>query len=167
MTFQVKTLVEDIEVKGPFSNKKTGSEFDAHILKTKNGEFTQYVTKDKTPSVAKGDEVEIFYDESKGFKGTFNKVVKLIKLEASVKSKPIDKPKTVTAQASVGHKATTEQKPHALNTLPSKDISMEVSGLLQALLTRGVPQEELEIALREVLNLKRRIAQELELKGSV
>ncbi len=111
--------------------------------------------KNNSPLTTAGTEVKTIYSSKKGTKplqdGTLPEYHNLEELE-------VLKASTEAPTASVA--VLTSPVTHTRAT--SKDVSMEVSGLLQALINSGVAIEDLESRLRSVLDLKRSVAKDYE-----
>jgi len=189
MSEQLSGLVESVKLEGPFLIKKgknEGKEFHTHKLVVSGKELSQtdFRKEPKAPA-SKGDNVNVLFTTSGNGKFVNNYISELRVLGSSELKKEISTPlmtsppKTVTYDAKV---VSVVSKP--LNNQVSKDTSMEVSGLLQALVSTGgyvnkkhnpetgfdntfIEDKLLELHLRRLLTLKRKIALELEINGVV
>lgn len=161
-----------MQVEGPRTNKKGGEYFFVHIIGGGNKFTTIQNTNEVSESI--GDLVNIAFESKVNGNFTNNTIKKIEILESGAgfvgQSGQPSVSNTVQAAAP---KTTTQllSKPNtgssSQGTTPSKDVSMEVSGLLQALINRGTKTGDLESELRNVLRLKRQIANELEQTGQV
>lgn len=137
-----------------------------------------------------GDLVNIAYEEttteSNGKKYTNNKIHKVEVLEAGTPEIGNEAPVSTSTTKRVEAQKVT-QKGTTATILPSKDISMEVSGILQALIQTGqynrsvkkttidggvtdrtyLDSKLLDNHLRRALNIKRTVSAELEATGSL
>jgi hypothetical protein len=169
----IKGTVESVETK-TLERKDGKGSFEMTELKVDGKTFKGFTNKlGDLPS--EGDTVSITFQPVKNGKFTNNNIVSLDVL-------PFDGSKvtTKTLKESVTVAEPKKTAPQVLvgTVTTSKDISMEVSGLLQALISTNkyfniegdktfLAEKLLETHLRLVLNLKRRVASELEDKGSV
>ncbi len=170
--------LQDVQINGPFTGKK-GTFFVHNLISEKGIKFGVFRnSNEQIESV--GDTVHIAYESTTKQVGdrTFtNNTAKKVELQNS--EVPFN---TVTTSEPTALKTTTTNpklKTKGVGTatligLPNKDISMEVSGLLQALINSGSydlqsteGRNTLEAELRLALNLKRKIASELEQTGGV
>lgn len=165
---QLKTIVvESIEIKGPYKNKY-GESF-MQILKDKETSYSKF-TKTAAPLASQGESLQVLFEiEDKG-KYKNNKIIEVSKTSLN-NDVPFETKSSLKKEIK---KIVNEDKPvlKALaNTTTSKDISMEVSGLLQALVSTGHytnPNDgslnlyTLELALDLALKIKRKAASDLE-----
>ncbi len=175
MADQVTVQVDTINVTTVQRKDGTGTFEVVDILGDNGQKYKGFRNKiDVLPEV--GDTIEITYQAVKSGKYTNNNIVSVKAgsvLNAQTKNNKETELTKVTLNSIKSTTATpmTAQKLYNQQTgTTSKDISMEVSGLLQALIgtgkyttDKGATQfDALDNALREVLNLKRTVAQELE-----
>ncbi len=178
MSNPLQGQVEAVRLEGPFIIKKgknEGKTFSTHKLTVNGVELSQTDFRKEPKSPANvGDNVKVLYTTSGNGKFVNNYISELEVLDGSetpVVSKPQEK-RADLQYRQVPEKPALEvtplQRPQTVNiNLVSKDTSMEVSGLLQALINSGVPQGELEAKLKAALRLKRQVALELEQNGTV
>jgi hypothetical protein len=84
MTDKTTVRLDDVTVRGPFTNtgtnKKTGQEFTSTtytlVLTAGGVEYTESFRKDDTKPVKAGDTVTITFQRIEGKKGTYNSIVK-------------------------------------------------------------------------------------------
>jgi hypothetical protein len=133
-------------------------------------EYTGYAN-DDTVVPASGDVLEMTSQAIKTKAGGFNKIISFSKSATGSTTPAVKSKAQKMAFSNHGSSAHTHSAggsaPSQSTTATSKDISMEVSGLLQALINKNGLTDQTETLLREALNLKRRVASELENKGSV
>lgn len=170
-------IVENISVKGPFTNKQ-GGQFFSQIIASKGKYFTYY-TKTNQLAVNVGDKINISgdsktYTTKEGKTGT-QTIIKHLDVLEGASELSIDLPDEVSGGAgtltgthtpvptAVAKKAATL----GVTASTSKDLSMEVSGLLQAIITKHGLGTDTEELLRTSLRLKRAVASELEQTGTV
>lgn len=167
MKVATNIVIQNVVLKGPFQGQfknKDGSPKEFNVLEVQAGEnkYTRFQSDDKM-EVTTGDKVNIAYETKQGKFGE-ERIIKSVEvLESDSESAPFEVEKSDMNVA----KSTPPVARQATANTVSKDTSMEVSGLLQALVNSGTPTEEIETRLRNLLNLKRKIAAELEQKGSV
>ena len=169
--------LNDVEVSDVQIKEREGQygPFNTLHLMIGGTEYSKIMKKDEVLDVASGDTLKTLkYSEGKGKSGTFYNILQYERQKGTTSAatstgrpmssvaKDVQKtntPSTNTAASSNTNKTTT--------TFASKDISMEVSGIIQALIQAGVAIENLEHRTKSVLLLKRRIAKELEETGTV
>lgn len=175
MTFQISTNVNSVEVKGPFSNSKTGSEFFTHLIKTQSGDFLKYENEDLTPQFSDGDSVEIFYDEKKGFNPqtrkrdlTINQVSKIQKVSSSPKlAKPSTQLHAASSSAAPSTKSASSTSSSKSSTTYDRksDRNARLGGLLHdavAILVHNSSITGSSIALEDVIGLTRDLMKSVE-----
>lgn len=173
----ITVTVEKVEIKECVS-KKTGKKFYFHEI---YGGGDKYVVlrndADQIESV--GDLVNIAYETTQNGKFTNNTAKKIEVLSN-------DHATVFTTTTNDGNKASesretedkkTVEKSETKNTstkgsgvsvpVTTRDISMEVSGLLQAIINHHGLSNDTEGRLREALQIKRRLVNELEQTGTV
>lgn len=185
--------VQSVELTGPLTVQKEGrnkgKQFHIHTLRVNGISLIQYDFREHPEAPASiGDNVHIIFSATGNGKTQSNTISKisLTNETFTVSSTPIvNTLKSVLAGKSIPTTAELMSKETKSNLMSkdvniskyrefsttgsspvSKDTSMEVSGLLQALINSGV-KDNLEGALREALKLKRKIALELETNGTV
>jgi len=188
--------IESLRLEGPFLIKKgknEGKSFHTHKLTINGLELSQTDFRKEPKSPANiGDNVKVLYTTSGNGKFINNYISELEVLDDSELQVNLTTTKSHTEVNSA--KAVPQNKPSFKSIvegngvlievskpqqtgLVSKDTSMEVSGLLQALINTGnftsdavqgqLHLEELELSLKHVLRLKRQVALELEQNGTV
>ncbi len=184
MSETITGRVEEVNLVGPktvASGKNAGKSFFIHEIKLNGQKYSQFDFRQQpVPSALAGDNVNIVYTEttSSGKDGkTFtNRSINSIEvLGSSVVStqsgsvQPALEPHIASTAAPQTVSTHTKSSTVSQDTKHpvSKDTSMEVSGLLQALIHNQGLSAGTEEALREALRLKRKIASELETNGSV
>jgi hypothetical protein len=149
------TTIQVKEVQTETKTSKKGTSYESlRITDTNDNIYMGFVNEDtEIPEV--GQSVKVFYNEN----GKYKNIVSLGVAKKAVTTK-------TTKSAPWATKETT-QTTTQLITPSSKDISMEVSGLLQAIITHHGLDGDTSTRLRTALKLKREVASELETKGSV
>ena len=183
--------VEDVSVRGPYQNQKTGEDYYAVNVKAGGVDLVKFQDSSEPP-VNKGDVVTIVYKTSKNkTTGKASNQIQSIKqgvnatkqvaktFDTEVNNTPVPQPKTSLGAGIKSFKSTVEAAVPQASGHVSKDTSMEVSGILQALLSTGqynrsnaqgqtfIEEKLLDQHLRRALRLKRSIANELEQNGQV
>lgn len=152
--------VQDVEVQGPFTKKDGEGEYERHIYKSDSGEeYFSFAAVDSEPKLKVGDSVKVVVQTSTYRDTVSNKIVKILE------SKPQEKRATTQTKSKPGKTTatTTVTTTHkSSNPEREKNVSMEVSGLAQALITGGTQLSDLEDRLRTVLDIKRRVAKDYE-----
>lgn len=138
ITVKNVNLTEKNGKQGPYTRMVINSE--------EGGMYSGFVNKD-TEVPNSGDMINIAFEEN----GQYRNIKKLEILMSSN-----EKPDTKTASSTP-----TKAKQTTTNTV-SKDTSMEVSGMFQALIIKHGFNENSEKLLREALDIKRRVAKDYE-----
>jgi hypothetical protein len=185
MALDINTTIDAVEIR-----EKTGQHGPFNILAIKaNGiEYTKIMKRGEVLEVAAGDEINLKFSEGKGkMGGTFYTILSLERLKGGSTSQKTSNTTVDTSndtspfKSDAGFKAVSKATSRAsqsttapVSFVTTKDISMEVSGLLQALISTGhftgqdgISNTALAGALRLVLRLKRDVAAELEQNGTV
>jgi hypothetical protein len=157
-------LIEKIEVQGPFEGKNGKPDFDRLTFTVGGKKYTKLTNVGVGTELNEGDNVHVFFNSTQNGKFTNNNI---IKIELSDKQASSTGSSTATKKSTASTASASRTTTTASSQTTTKDISMEVSGLLQALIHSGGVRDTLEDELRQVLQLKRRVAQELEAKGTV
>lgn len=163
MSDNVIGVVEKIEVQGPFEGKNGKPDFDRLTFTVAGQKFTKLTNVGTGTEINEGDNVHVFFSQTQNGRFTNNNI---IKIQHSDKAASTGGASKSSAKSYSAPKASSSNQSTSGQT-SSKDISMEVSGILQALINSGGMRDTLESELREALQLKRRVAQELEAKGAV
>ncbi len=173
MSQNITGVLEKIEVTGPIAGKNGKPDFDRVTFTVGGKTFSKLTNVNADLGLEEGDTVHIFYTSVQNGRFTNNNVIKIETVDSSSSisesTTSTAGTNTKTAKRAEGY-LKTQTSPSITLTSGSpttKDISMEVSGLLQAIITREGLDSETEGKLRTALGLKRRVAQELEQKGSV
>lgn len=160
-------VVEDFKAFGP-KEGKFGAYYN-HSYTIQGKKFTKN-SNSAEPLVTIGKTALIAYVPNITEKGTFNNASTVTLVDSNASEFKESKTSSPFKSESSTTTSTTKTSPTVVkSTTTSKDISMEVSGLLQALISTGAygPTAALDIDLlgenlRRVLKLKRLIASELE-----
>lgn len=170
----IKGVVEDFKAFGP--SKGQYGEYYNHSYTVGGQRFSKF-SPTAEPLVQIGQTVTFVYQQNKSKDGskTYNNIDSLVLEDTDSEQTTADDTVTETVAATpvkttkTTHKSTptttkTTQVPAqtVLINTPSKDVSMEVSGLAQALINSGVPLDKLENQLVEALLIKRSVARRVE-----
>lgn len=130
---------------------------------TIGGKYYTKSNNSEEPLYTVGSTVLVLFQENKSGEKVYNNIETITLSEETgettaptVENTPQAPTKTTTTTKT---KTTTGV---AVNNAPNKDVSMEVSGLAQALITVGVPVNKLQENLIEVLKIKRAVAKRTE-----
>jgi hypothetical protein len=159
----ITVRLENVTLDGPKMSKANKEYYFLHL--EANGQKYTMIQNDSDIKESVGDLVNIAYETKVNGKFTNNQAKKVEILpdqgqgNGGTSNEAFDN--SLKVSTTTYTKAT---------ILPNKDISMEVSGLLQALINSGeysARDNNLEADLRLLLNIKRKIAAELEATGRV
>ncbi len=166
-------IIEKEEVRGPFKSKKTGKDFHVKAFVDSNGiDYQTFDTAMKIPFNVPVDMIFNATTNERNNKTYTQRMITAHKL-ADASSPP---PKEVKPEPSFSKAPWETQTKQQLATqhipVTTRDISMEVSGLLQSLISTGhftpgvgeseIAFENLEGALRGALKLKHRVVSDLQ-----
>lgn len=179
MSENITGVIEKLEVQGPFEGKNGKPDYDRHLFTISGVKLTKLANIGIEPEFQEGDNVHAFFKQTVNGKFTNNYIIKLEKSTGYAKqssSKKVNKDDTPPFKVESTSATVNTIKTQVNAPVTSKDISMEVSGLLQALIhtghftvneTNSLDVEKITKALSEALRLKRKVAKELEQKGTV
>jgi hypothetical protein len=158
-------VVEDFKAFGP-KEGKFGAYYN-HSYTIQGKKFTKN-SNSAEPLVTIGKTALIAYVPNITEKGTFNNASTVTLVDSSDSEVKESKTSSPFKSESTTTTSTKTSPTVVKSTTTSKDISMEVSGLLQALVSTGAYNtgnglsQTLELDIRTLLALKRRVASELE-----
>lgn len=125
--------VTEVKVEGPFTgvSKKTGKEYTYNNVKiTVNGDIYSKMQFDDVSPVSNGDLVKITFQTNTTKRGTFNNIIDIEESDET----HLEESKTTGKSKSSSTKLSTSSSTPMLD----RDLSMEVSGVVQALLSTGL-----------------------------
>jgi len=156
----VISYIHELTVRGVDPTETSGQE---ETLKIGKFEKTQ------TDLAGAGAEVKIVYSSKAGSKGQIFHTIEKNGLEVLCKQPPreasndfVEGGVSTRFTGATGDNKTPNIYNQTVQKPTQKDVSMEVSGLLQALINSGTAIEDLEGRLRAVLDLKRKVAKDYE-----
>ena len=142
MADEIVTTVKDVQVETKQRKDGTGSFETVSITGDTGLVFSGYVGKDLTPPT-RGSRVMIRYQSVNTKTGGFNKILKVT--DAPTETTKAPETKRTTCRADSNFNPT---------NVTLKDVSMEVSGLLQAIITKHGLSDSTSELLEEALQIK-------------